>query len=108
MQDETQLDVLRDIRELLQLIAEPQLAIRDKARRDALRKVIGKSDKNLNSVLLMDGSRKQATIAKEVPIDIGQLSKLVKSLSEAKLLTPSVNPTLVIPVSSSILTEDKP
>jgi hypothetical protein len=100
--DETELDVLRDIRDLLTLLAEPQLAERDKARRDQLRKLAGRGGKNMKAVLVMDGTRSQAAIVKEVPIDAGQLSLLVKALREAQLLKDAANPTMVIPVSEAV------
>lgn len=103
---ETEIEVLRDIRELLMLIAEPQLAERDRVRREALRKIAGKGEKNVKAVLLMNGERMQSTIAKEVPIDVGQLSKLVTALREAKLLDQdNQNPEVVIPVSEAIFRE---
>jgi DNA-binding MarR family transcriptional regulator len=105
--NETELEVLGEIRDLLMLMAEPQLAERDKLRREQLRRIAGKSEKNIKAVLLMDGTKNQSAIAKEVPVDIGQLSKLVKALNEAKLLKPSQNPAVVIPVSESVFKEAK-
>jgi DNA-binding MarR family transcriptional regulator len=102
---ERQLEILMDIRELLRLIAEPQLAERDRKWRDELRKIAGKGEKNIKAVLLMDGARNQSAIAKEIPMDVGQLSKLVKSLRGANLLTDNENPEVVIPVSESIFQE---
>ncbi len=104
---ESELDVLRDIRELLLLMAEPQLAERDRARREDLRRVAGRSEKSVKAVLLMDGTRSQAAIAKEVPMDVGQLSRLVKALNDAGLLRGSTNPHLVMPVSEAVFSEGK-
>lgn len=104
---ETELDVLLEIRDLLLLIAEPQLAERDRKWRDELRKIAGKSEKSIKAVMLMDGNRNQASIAKEIPMDVGQLSKLVKALKAASLLNPSENPQVVIPVTESIFKEEK-
>jgi hypothetical protein len=104
---QTELDVLVEIRDLFLLIAEPQLAERDKKWRDELRKIAGKGEKNIRAVMLMDGSRNQAAIAKEIPMDVGQLSKLVKSLKAANLLKPTENPEVVIPVTESIFREEK-
>lgn len=102
MPENTELKVLYEIRDLLLLIAEPQIAQRDKAFREQLRKIAGKSEKKIRAIILMDGSRNQATIVKEVPIDFGQLSKLVKNLATAKLLKPGNNPEIVIPVTESV------
>lgn len=105
--NESELDVLRDIRDLLMLMAEPQLAERDKARREDLRRIAGKGEKNMRAVLLMDGTKNQAAVAKEVPMDVGQVSRLVKALGEAKLLKDTPNPHIVIPVSESVFKEAK-
>lgn len=104
---DTELELLIEIRDLLRLLAEPQLAERDRKWRDELRKIVGKGEKNIKAVLLMDGSRNQSTIAKEIPMDVGQLSKLVKSLRAASLLTENENPEVVIPVSESIFREER-
>ena len=53
----------------------------------------------------MDGTRNQTAIAKESKIDAGQLSKLVKALREAKLLTENDNPEVVIPTTDAIFQE---
>lgn len=100
-------ELLVEIRDLLRLIAEPQLAERDRKWRDELRRIAGKSEKNVKAVMLMNGSRSQSSIAKEVPIDMGQLSKLVKALREAKLLTSNENVQVVIPVTEGIFKEEK-
>ena len=102
---EKKLDLLLEIRDLLRLIAEPQLAERDRKWRDELRKIAGKGEKNIKGVLLMNGSRSQAMIAKEIPMDVGQLSKLVKALRTANLLSGNENPEVVIPVTESIFQE---
>jgi len=102
---DAELKVLCEIRDLLLLIAEPQIAQRDKSMREQLRKIVGKGEKNIKAIGLMDGSRSQAAIAKEVPIDFGQLSRLVKNLAAAKLLKTGNNPEVVIPVSESIFKE---
>lgn len=99
--------VLSEIRDLLLLIAEPHIAQRDKLMREQLRKIAGKSAKNIKAISLMDGSRSQAVIVKEVPIDFSQLSKLVKSLGAANLLKPGTNPAIVIPVTESVFKESQ-
>jgi hypothetical protein len=106
-ESDRQLDLMIEIRDLLLLLAEPQLAERDRKWRDELRRIAGKGEKNIQAVMLMDGSRNQAAIAKEIPMDVGQLSKLVKSLKGAKLLKPTENPEIVIPVAESIFREEK-
>lgn len=103
---EAELEILRDIKDLLTLIAEPQLAERDKARRERLREAAGRGEKTKKAALLMDGRHTQAEIAKTVPIDQGQLSRLVKALASAELLdSSSTNPCLIIPVTPAVFTE---
>lgn len=102
---EQQTELLREMVDLLRLLAEPQLAERDRKWRDELRKIAGKGDKNISAVKLMNGTRSQSTIAKEIPMDVGQLSKLVKSLRGADLLTSNINPEVVIPVTDTIFQE---
>jgi hypothetical protein len=103
--NEAEFAVLAEIRDLLLLIAEPQIAQRDRIMREQLRKIAGKSAKNIKAISLMDGSRNQAAIAKEVPIDFSQLSKLVKSLMAANLVKPGANPAIAIPVTESVFKE---
>lgn len=105
--NDSEFAVLTEIRDLLLLIAEPQIAQRDRLTRGQLRKIAGKSAKNIRAISLMDGSRNQAAIVKEVPMDFGQLSKLVKSLAGAHLLKPGNNPAIVIPVTESIFKESE-
>lgn len=105
---ESELDVLRDIRELLTLIAEPHLEQRDQKRRSELRAIAGGGEKNIKAIVLMDGSRTKAEIAREAPIDASQLTKLVKALEKAKLLEnrgPNHNPEVVVPVSVASFVE---
>lgn len=93
------IELLTEIRNLLQVMAEPALAKRDERLRNALRAVAGKGQKNQSAVALMDGSKSQATIVKEVTIDRGNLSRLVKSLAKASLITPDEkHPKLVITI----------
>jgi hypothetical protein len=51
----------------------------------------------------MDGIRSQAAIRKDCGMDVGNLSRLVKALREAKLIGPDdKRPTLVFPVPSNL------
>lgn len=80
------LNAVREIRDLIRLMAEPAIAQRDKNLRAELRCIVGKSAHKAKSVLLMDGSRTQATIQKETGINQGSLSTFVKLLNESGLL----------------------
>ncbi len=97
---ETELEVLRDIRGLLMLLVEPQLEERDKERRSRLRKIAGGGSRNIRAIALMDGSRTKAEITRAAPIDASQLTKLVKSLLHEGLLAIGThNPKLLIPIT---------
>jgi len=52
-----QIDLLREMRDLLRVIAEPALAKRDEKLRTGLREVVGKSKLAARAILLMDGAR---------------------------------------------------
>lgn len=84
MSEDTEL--LREIRDLLAVIAEPGLEKRDKRLREALLNVVGKSTRRAKAVLLMDGTRSQLMIKNETGIDAGDLSRCVKALREAGLI----------------------
>lgn len=86
MSDSEQIQLLREMRDLLRLIAEPALAKRDDKLRAALREVTGRSKGNAKAVFLMDGSRSQSAIAKEAGIDKGNLSRLAKTLHSRGLI----------------------
>src|SRR5213078_141126 len=81
-----ELELLTQIRDLLQVVAEPALAKRDEKLRNALRSIVGTGKKKAAAVGLMDGSKSQATIGKEAEIDQGQLSRLVKALATETLI----------------------
>ena len=86
MSEETEL--LREIRDLLLVVAEPEIAKRDEKCRVALRRIVGRSQHKAKAALLMDGSRSQIVIVKEAGIDRGLLSRFVKELREARLIGP--------------------
>jgi hypothetical protein len=93
----TDTDLLIEIRDLLQVLAEPLLAKRDENVRAAIRKVVGKSTKAQRAVMLMDGSRSQANIAKEASMDAGNLTRLVRSLEKEQVCsTVDKQPKLVV------------
>lgn len=81
------LQAVNEIRDLIRLMAEPAIAARDKKFRDQLRQLVGNSKRKASSILLMDGSRTQTEIRNETAINQGDLSTLVKRLSEGKLLS---------------------
>lgn len=81
-----EIELLTEIRDLLQVMAEPLLAKRDHKLRAALRKVVGSGKQKQGAVALMDGTRTQATIVKEAGIDGGNLSRLVKALAAKALI----------------------
>lgn len=81
-----EIELLTEIRDLLQVMAEPALAKRDAKLRSSLRTVVGSSGKKAKAALLMDGSHSQSAIVKESGIDQGNLSRLVKALAAAQLI----------------------
>ena len=102
MNDDETLKALWEIRDLLRLIAEPQIAARDQKMRDALSAIVGNSVPKAKSVLLMDGSLTQADIHNKAGMNKGHLSTLVKQLNERGLLTEDVkHPKLAISVPAN-------
>ena len=81
------LNAVREIRDLVRLMAEPAIAERDGKLRIELRRIVGKSALKAKAVLLMDGNRIQSAIQKETGINQGDLSTLVKMLKSSKLLS---------------------
>jgi hypothetical protein len=81
-----QVELLREMRDLLRVIAEPALAKRDEGFRAALTEIVGRSRPKAKAVLLMDGSRSQKTICKESGIDPGELSRFGKALRAKGLI----------------------
>lgn len=86
MSDDT--EILREIRDLLRLIAEPALAKRDERFRESLQELVGKSLQKATATVLMDGTRSQGDITKAAGIDRGNLSRLVTALRKEKLIGP--------------------
>ena len=82
-----EIELLTEIRDLLQVMAEPALEKRDAKPRSSLRTVVGGSSKKAKAALLMDGSRSQSAIVKESGIDQGNLSRLVRALAAAQLIS---------------------
>jgi hypothetical protein len=81
------LSAIHEIRDLVRLMAEPAIADRDRKLRVELRRIVGRSDRVAKSVLRMDGTRTQRDIHKEVGINEGQLSTIVKQLKDNHLLS---------------------
>jgi DNA-binding MarR family transcriptional regulator len=102
-----EIELLGEIRDLLQIMAEPALAQRDAKLRSALRTVVGLSPKKAKVVQLMDGSRTQSMIAKEAGMDSGNLSRLVKDLAAAGLISADQkHPKLLVSVPSNFFDQD--
>jgi len=56
------LEAISEIRDLIRLMAEPQIAARDQKLRDELIRIVGKSESKAKVVLLMNGNNTQAMI----------------------------------------------
>jgi hypothetical protein len=97
-----QTEILREMRDLLRVMAEPVLAERDKKLRVSLLDLVGKSKTKAKAVVLMDGSRNQSAICRESGIDQGQLSRLEKALRASGLLkSDQKSPALLISIPPS-------
>ena len=97
-----QTELLRELRDLLRIIAEPALAKRDEARRTSLSAIVGKSKGRSRAVILMDGSRLQKKVCEEAKIDPGDMSRLVKALREKGLLSDNEKqPKLLLDIPSN-------
>src|SRR2546423_1887416 len=81
-----QTELLREMRDLLLVIAEPALAKRDQKLREELLRLVGRSLAKQKSVFLMDGNHTQAAIRKKTEVNQGDLSTLVKKLVQNSLL----------------------
>ena len=80
------LGAVNEIRDLIRLMAEPQIAARDQKLREELLRLVSRSVPKQKSVFLMDGTRTQAAIIKETGVGQGHLSTLVKQLAQNNLL----------------------
>ena len=97
-----EIELLTEIRDLMQVMAEPALAKRDEKLRSNLRRAIGKNPKKGQAAMLMDGTRSQAAIVKAAGIDQGDLSRLVKALSQQSLIaSDEKHPKLKVMVPSN-------
>ena len=102
------LEELRQVRRLLQLIAEPAMAQRDAKLRDELRKIVRSSKKKQASVFLMNGSSTQTQIAEQTSIQRSHLSTMVGELEEAGLLSNDRKyPKLVIAIPPEVFDTDE-
>lgn len=103
-----QTELLREVRDLLRVMAEPALAERDKRVRKALREVVGKSKQKAEAVLLMNGKRSQSELRNAAGMDRGNLSRLVGALRGKGLLKPDDrHPELVISVPSNFFDDSE-
>ena len=96
--DNEQVELLREVRDLLRVIAEPALAKRDERLRASLTTIVGKSKQKAEAVLLMDGSRNQLAIREATGMDSGNLSRLVKELRTNELIGTVDRPKLAVPI----------
>src|SRR5438105_1427771 len=96
------LTAVREMRELLQVMAEPALAARDQKLRDELKRLVGSSVSKAKAASLMKGSLSQREIHRETGMNEGNLSTLVKQLKASNLLTNDANPTLTITIPSNL------
>lgn len=101
------LDAVRDIRKLLELLAEPAIAQRDAKLRKELRQIVGASKQKQQAVFLMNGKRRQKEIQAETAVHAGNLSTLVSKLGQAKLLAGDPKlPNLAISIPTGFFESD--
>lgn len=96
--DNEQVELLREVRDLLRVIAEPALAKRDERFRTSLTSIVGKSTQKAKAVQLMDGSRNQSAIRDATGMDSGNLSRLTKQLRSEELIADVDKPKLAISI----------
>ncbi|MBK9239270.1 MAG: hypothetical protein IPL75_03190 [Acidobacteria bacterium] len=107
MSDVELLKEVRQMRKLLELIAEPAIAQRDAKLREDLRSAVGNGARKQKSIFLMDGTRTQTQIANQVPVDQGDLSKLLARLESSDLLVDGrKQPKLAISIPVSFFDAD--
>ena len=95
------LEEVRQMRKLLEVLAEPAVAQRDGKLRAELRNIVGSSVKKQQSVLLMDGRRTQKQIITATTVNQGHLSTMVGKLEAAGLLgSGKKHPKLAISIPS--------
>ena len=80
------LEEVRQIRKLVELLAEPAIAQRDAKLRQELRRIVGNSARKQQAVFLMNGSSTQAEIVTQTSVHKGDLSTMVGKLEGAGLL----------------------
>ncbi|HYD17755.1 MAG TPA: hypothetical protein VEF76_04670 [Patescibacteria group bacterium] len=94
-----QTELLREMVELLRLMAEPEIAKRDKKRREALLAIVGKSKSRIKAVQLMAGNKTPSAIAKDAGMDAGNFSRFMKSLRAAGVIAADEKlPKLLFPL----------
>lgn len=100
--------VATEVRDLLRLIAEPQIAARDEKMRNELTKLVSRSVPKQKAVLLMNGTMSRQSIIKESGIGPGHLSTLIKNMIEAKLVANDGKmPKLTIQIPTTFFDEGK-
>jgi len=97
-----------EIRDLIRLIAQPQIATRDQKLREELIRIVGRSASKTKAALLMNGAHNQAAIRAQTGINQGHLSTMVKELGKSKLLTGDPKqPKLAISIHSDFFEKAK-
>lgn len=99
--------LLEEIRDLLKLMATPQLMERIRDDRTLIRQQVGKSSKRRAAVLLIDGIRTRAQVQRDAKIDQGDLSRLITALKRAEVVNEEEGvPTLRVEVDEAMFSEE--
>jgi len=81
-----EIELLTEIRDFLEVMAEPALEKRDEKFRKSISDLAGGGKKKQAAILLMDGSRTKSAISKESGMDDSSVTKLVKALVAKSLI----------------------
>jgi hypothetical protein len=101
-----EIELLIEIHDLLQVMAEPALAARDAKLRSSLRTVVGGSARKAKAVQLMDSLHSPPEIAKEAGIDSGNLSRLLNGLASEQLISDKKHPKLLVKIPPTFFDGD--
>jgi hypothetical protein len=97
------LEEVRQVRKLVELLAEPAMAQRDAKLRAELRRIVGSGSQKQQAVLLMDGKHTQKQLIARTSVHGGNLSTMIGKLNAAGLLEggDKKQPKLMISIPSN-------
>jgi phosphoenolpyruvate-protein kinase (PTS system EI component) len=106
--DSEVIELLRDIKSLLEVLAEPKLQEREKSARDILRRIAGRSEPKRAALLLMNGQLTRQEIIKSTQIDPAEMTRLTKAVLAEGLLTEKAGkPAVLVRSLNSLFVDGK-